>query len=107
MTRHGDRGAAGQDSAPVCFNTGDGAVLDHKTGDFTSLDDVDTERGSGSRIAPCHRVVPHCTGAALQQSAVDWKSCFVRVIQIRQHLHDVAAVEQLRVDAVQAHDVAL
>jgi hypothetical protein len=74
--------------------------------DLAILDDVDAEIGSSAGIAPGHRIVPHGAGARLHDGAIDRPARLLRIIEIGQKLLDLAAVEQLRVDAVQAHDVA-
>ena len=49
----------------------------------------------------------HGAGPPLQQAAPDGKARLARIIEIGQQLHHLAAVQQLGVDAVEAHDVAL
>jgi len=49
----------------------------------------------------------HGARAALQQSAVDREAACGRVVEVGEHAHQRSAIEQLRADAVQEHDVAL
>ena len=89
------------------LDAGAAPVLDDEARDLAILDDVDAEGIRRPGIAPGHGVMARRAGPALQQPAPDGKARIRREIEIGQKLHHLAAVEELGVDAVEAHDIAL
>ena len=88
------------------LDAADAPALHDEARHLAVLDDVDAERVGGARIAPGHGVVARRAGPPLQERATDGEARLLGIVEIGQQLHDVAAVEQLGVDAVEPHDVA-
>src|SRR3546814_11552255 len=57
-------------------------------------------------IAPGDRIVPRGAAARLQQAAFDGKARAARHVEARNHLRHLRAVEQLGIEAGEAHGVA-
>jgi hypothetical protein len=104
---HRDGRALGQDAAPGRLDPGAAPLLDDESGGLAILDDVDAEGIRRPGVAPGHRVMARRAGTSLQQPAPDGKARVGRKIEIGQKLHHLAAIEELGVDAVEAHDIAL
>src|SRR5512138_604873 len=105
VARHGHADPLGPDMAPRRIDPGDSSVLDAESGYLAVLDDVDAALIHSPRKSPGHRVVTHSAATPLQQAALDGKARVLEVEQ-RHQLADLLAVEQLGIDAVEAHGVA-
>src|SRR5690242_16047552 len=78
-----------------------------ESGDLAVLDDVDAEPVCGARVTPGNRIMAHRAGSRLEQPAVDRKAAAPGVIEEWEEALHVGAIEELAVDAVESHDVAL
>ena len=74
-------------------------------GDFAILDDVDAATIGGAGKSPDHGVVAGGAAAALEEAAAD-REAGVGEIEIGEQRADSGFVEQLGIDAVEAHGVA-
>ena len=101
----GERHLLRADGPPRGLDADGAAALDLDAGDLAVLDDVDAERVGGAGVAPGDRVVAHRAAAPLQQPALDREARIVEVEHRRQPAHALG-VEQLGIDAVEAHGVA-
>src|SRR5207244_10092223 len=75
--------------------------------DLAVFDNVDTEPVCGSRVAPGNRVMAYGAGSRLEQPAVNGEAAGAGVIEEWQEALHARAIEELAVDAVEPHDVAL
>src|SRR5690349_9018699 len=105
--------AGDRDPRPACDNAPPGgvdarnlAVPHHKSLHFAVLDDVDAQRVCRSCVTPCDSIMTSGAGTALKEGAPDRKAGLARIVEIGQELHYLAAVEELGVDPIEAHDVA-
>ncbi len=76
-----------------------------EAGHLAVLDDVDTAIARGARIAPDDGIVPGRAAARLQEPALDRETRIVEV-EKRQPAAYAIGIEQLGIDAMQAHGVA-
>ena len=102
----GDADFAAENSPPRGFDADGLALVHDKSGHFAVLNDVDAQGICGAGIAPGHGVMAHGAGPLLQDAAPDGPAGVLGIIEVGQQRHDLAAVQQFRVDAVEAHDVA-
>ena len=92
------RAAAGLDA--------DGAaVLDDEAGDLAVLDDVDAVPVGSVGKPPGDGIVAGGAGAALEDAAMHREAGVGRKIEIGRHAPHLVDVEDVRVDAVEPHDV--
>src|SRR5487761_968814 len=82
------------------------ARVQKESGDLAAFDDIDTAGIGGAGIAPSDGVVADGTCPPLQQPAADRKAGRRRVVEVRQETLYLAAIQQLGLDPVEAHDVA-
>src|ERR1700689_769564 len=106
MACRGERELAGSDETARrldAFHRAVGAAADRS--DFAMLDDVDALGIRAARIAPGDGVVANRAAARLQEPALYGKARIVEIEERNARAH-LFAVEQFRVDAVQAHRIA-
>ena len=78
-----------------------------KPGHLAVLDDVDSEAVGGARVAPSDGIVARGARARLEETAVDRKASVLRIVEEGQEALDVLALQELGIDAVESHRVAL
>ncbi len=100
LTGGRDSDLASGDLAAAGFDAGDPAAIGADRGDLAILDDIDTARIGGPRIAPGDRVVPRDPAAPLQCRAEHRIARVGRDVEDRTEALDVGCVEPFGVDAV-------
>ena len=86
MTGHRNADLRRGDVALVCFDTHHRTRFDANARDLALLDDIDTARVRGTRVAPRDRIVAHRAAAGLQQAAMDWKARVRGAIEVGNRL---------------------
>src|SRR5712672_248693 len=91
---------------PACrVDAGDRASLHADAQNFAILHNIDAAPVSTPRITPHHGIVSRSAAPALQQSAAYGKARIVK-IEIGRIAAHAGLVEELRIDAMNAHGIA-
>src|SRR3546814_1695160 len=74
VSGHGKANSSGGNAAEIRLHARDLVAGSLKAGDFTLLDDIDTQSVGRPGVTPSHRIVSRGAGACLIDGTEDWKS---------------------------------